>query len=140
MTLNGHAYTPGCVEARALVLTAPLSLWGGIDPETGAVIDRSHPALGQSIAGSVLIMPGGRGSSSSSSILAECLRRSTGPAALILAIPDPILTVGAIVAHALYGLRCPIVVCPIDGFATGALVRIDAGEDGSARISAWVPD
>jgi predicted aconitase with swiveling domain len=135
MTIDGHAYAPGRVEAPALVLTMALSFWGGIDPETGMVIDRSHPSLGTSIAGTILIMPGGRGSSSSSSILAECLRRSTGPAALVLAIPDPILTVGAIVAHTLYGRRCPIVVCPIDGFSNGTLVRIEAGEDGSARIT-----
>ncbi|CAN5767739.1 hypothetical protein BH18ACI5_BH18ACI5_28040 [soil metagenome] len=80
------------------------------------------------MTGRILVMPGGRGSSSASAVLAETIRRGTGPAGIILAIPDPILTVGALVAHSLYGLRCPIVVCPIVDFATGDQLRITAAE------------
>jgi hypothetical protein len=79
-------------------------------------------------------MPGGRGSSSSSSVLAECLRRGTGPAGLVLAIPDPILAVGALVARALYGLRCPVVVCSLEGIATGDRLRLRAHDDGTAQV------
>jgi predicted aconitase with swiveling domain len=74
----------------------------------------------------VLVMPGGRGSSSSSSVLAETLRRGTGPVALVLSAADPILTVGAIVAEALYGIRCPIVVCSTDAIESGAHTRVHA--------------
>jgi predicted aconitase with swiveling domain len=86
------------------------------------------------VTGTILVMPGGRGSSSSSSVLAEALRRGTGPAGIVLAAPDPILTVGAIVAELLYGLRCPIVVCDIDGLATGVRVRVAAGDPEAARV------
>ena len=96
MIRAAQALTAGAAEGPALVLSGPLSFWGGIDVETGTVIDRSHPDLGACITGSVLVMPGGRGSSSSSSVLAETLRRGTGPVAIVLSIPDPILTVGAI--------------------------------------------
>jgi uncharacterized protein len=130
----GQAYAPGSAEAPALVLSEPLSFWGGIDVATGRVIDRSHPDLDRVITGLVLVMPGGRGSSSSSSVLAECLRRGTGPAAILLEIPDPILTVGAIVAHTLYALRCPIVVCPIAGIVSGDRVRVHAELNGPAQI------
>ncbi|MBA3638256.1 MAG: DUF126 domain-containing protein [Acidobacteriota bacterium] len=52
-------------------LAAPFSFWGGVDVETGRVIDHSHPDLGQLITGRVLVMPGGRGSSSASSVFAD---------------------------------------------------------------------
>ncbi len=135
MTREATPLAPGDAGGRALVLRDALSFWGGIDIETGRVIDRSHPDLGACVTGTILVMPGGRGSSSSSSVLAETLRRGTGPAGIVLSVPDPILTVGAIVAHALYGIRCPIVVCSIDGFATGDHLRVEAGADGVALVS-----
>jgi predicted aconitase with swiveling domain len=132
---NGRGYTPGDVEAPALVLRAPLSFWGGVQVETGQVIDRAHPDRGAWIGGQVLVMPGGRGSSSSSSVLAECLRRGTGPAAIVLSVADPILTVGAIVAQSLYDLRCPIVVCAIEGLTTGDRIRVQATAAGAASLT-----
>ena len=126
MTREARGYTEGEAAGVALVLSAPLSFWGGIDVETGRIIDNSHPDLGQQVTGRILVMPGGRGSSSASAVLAESIRRATGPAGIILAIPDPILTVGALVARALYGLRCPIVVCDIGGISTGDEVHIEA--------------
>jgi len=123
-----RAYAPGDATGAALVLSQALSFWGGIDVDTGNIIDRSHPELGMNVTGRILVMPGGRGSSSASAVLAETIRRGTGPSGIILATPDPILTVGAIVARALYGLRCPIVVCPIDQFVTGDELRISAAE------------
>jgi len=135
MNRTGQSCAAGHADAAALVLSEPLSFWGGVDVESGRIIDRSHPDLGATIAGLVLVMPGGRGSSSSSSVLAECLRRGTGPAGIVLEVPDPILTVGAIVSGVLYDRRCPIVVCPIDGLATGAHLRVEAGETGPAQIT-----
>jgi predicted aconitase with swiveling domain len=108
MILNGIFLIEG--EARGPVLaTAPLSFWGGYDPETGIVIDRSHPALGAALAGRILVMPSGRGSSSSSTVLAEAIRLGTAPAAIVLSEPDPILVIGALVAQRLYARTCPIV-------------------------------
>ena len=122
-----RSYAAGTAEGAALVLAEPLSFWGGVDATTGRVIDRSHPDLGSCITGTILVMPGGRGSSSSSSVLAETVRRGTGPAGIVLASPDPILTVGALVAESLYGIRCPIVVGTIDELRTGVRVRIEDG-------------
>jgi hypothetical protein len=134
MTCPAQSYAAGEAEGPALVLAETLSLWGGIDVQTGRIIDHAHPDHGQSISGTILVMPGGRGSSSSSSVLAEAIRRGTGPAGIVLAVPDPILTVGALVAQALYGLRCPIVVCDIVGLATGDRIQIRAADTGPARV------
>jgi predicted aconitase with swiveling domain len=111
-------------EARGelLRLSQPLSLWGGLDPETGLIIDRSHPQVGRSMTGVIVSMSHGRGSSSSSSVLAEALRIGTGPAGFILANPDSIMVVGSLVANRLYGTNCPIVCGPLPAGSTGTWV------------------
>jgi predicted aconitase with swiveling domain len=76
-------------------------------------------------------MPSGRGSSSASSVLAEAIRLGTAPAAIFLTAPDPIITVGAIVARKLYGKTCPILVCELPDFQSlvdGQRVRVVARE------------
>ena len=124
----------GEAEGRALLFSQPLSFWGGVDPETGDVTDHSHPGLGQNVAGKILVMPSGRGSSSSSSVLAEAIRRGTAPAGILLQRPDPILAVGAIVAQFLYGISMPLVVCDIAGIVSGDRVAIGAGADDRAIV------
>ena len=99
-------------DVTALVLDEPLSLWGGVDPATGAVIDAHHPQRGANVSGRVLVMASGRGSSSSASVLAEAVRAGTAPAAIVLGEPDLILSIGAAVAEELYGVRVPVVVLP----------------------------
>lgn len=134
MRRDAQSLARGEGEGLALVLSEPLSFWGGIDVETGTIIDHSHPQRGQNVAGRVLVMPGGRGSSSASAVLAEAIRLGTAPAAIVLATPDPILTVGAIVAQFLYGLQCPIAVCPIDGLATGDPLLVRCEDFGPAQV------
>ena len=123
---------PGSVTARAIVLREPLSLWGGMDPASGRVIDARHPQRGASLAGRVVVMPAARGSSSSSSVLAEAVRAGFAPAGILLAETDLILAVGAAVAEELYGVRVPIVVVApeeLAGVADGQVVTIsDDGE------------
>jgi predicted aconitase with swiveling domain len=131
---TGTFQLAGAAEGQALVFSHPLSFWGGIDAETGDITDHSHPGLGQNVAGRILVMPSGRGSSSSSSVLAEAIRRGTAPAGILLQRPDPILAVGAIVAEFLYEIRMPLVVCDIAGIASGDGIIIGAGEDGAAIV------
>ncbi len=109
----------GTAVGELLRLTEPLSLWGGLDPETGLVIDRRHPQLGLSVTDTILAMPHGRGSSSSSSVLAEALRLGTGPAGFVLDSPDSILVIGSLVAKLLYGTDCPIVCGVLPEGSTG---------------------
>lgn len=137
MIFTGRALVGGRAAGKVAAL-GPLSFWGGYDPVTGLVVDRTHAALGRSLAGSILVMPGGRGSSSSSAVLAEAIRLGTAPAAIVLSEPDAILVVGAMVAEALYKGTCPIVV--LAGADHAALARAaDAdvvAEGGTARVTA----
>ncbi len=100
------------IHGEALVLDEPLSLWGGLDPATGRIVDARHPQRGASVSGRVLAMSAVRGSSSSSSVLAEAVRAGTAPLAVLLGERDLILSVGSAVAEELYGVRVPIVVWP----------------------------
>ena len=134
MKVTGRGQTAGTAEGPAVVLREAVSFWGGIDVDSGRITDRAHPDAGTSVSGAVLIMPGGRGSSSSSSILAEMLRKGTAPVAIVLTVADPILPVGAIVAASLYGCYCPIVVCPLEGVRSGDFVRVRSPGDGTAEV------
>lgn len=130
--MKGRVLAAGAATARALVLREPLSLWGGMDPATGELIDAHHPQRGASLAGRVLVMAAVRGSSSASSVLAEAVRAGCAPAAILLGETDLILAVGAAVAEELYGVRLPVVVLPPAELAQirdDALLRVD--EDGS---------
>ena len=99
---------PGAAPRRALRLDEPLSFWGGLDPATGHNHRPRHPQRGANVAGRILVMPSGRGSSSGSAVLAEAIRLGTGPAAIVLLERDAIVVVGAMVAAELYGRECPV--------------------------------
>lgn len=122
--------TPGIARGPVLVLDEPLSFWGGLDPTTGVLIDVHHPQAGERLAGVVLWMPSGRGSSSSSYVFAEAIRAGTAPAAVVLGEADAIVALGAIVAAELYGIEVPVIVAPRAGLATGAIATVhSAGGD-----------
>jgi predicted aconitase with swiveling domain len=128
--VKARVLADGAGDGRALVLGEPLSLWGGIDPGTGIIIDGRHPQRGISVEGRVLVMRSVRGSSSSSSVLAEAVRAGRAPAAILLGERDLILAVGAAVAEELYGRRLPILQLDPAQLATvadGALVSIVEG-------------
>jgi predicted aconitase with swiveling domain len=132
---EARALVPGTAEGTLLVLDEPLSFWGGLDPETGDVVDVRHPQRGANVVGRILVMPSGRGSSSSSSVLAEAIRAGTAPAAIVLGQADPILALGAIVARELYGKVTPVVVATDPSLRTGAVAKITATRE-TARIEA----
>lgn len=133
--MSERVLSPGSATGPAAVLDEPLSLWGGFDPATGVLSDPHHPQRGAVLAGRVVIMPAARGSSSSSSVLAEAARAGTVPAAILLGEPDHILAVGAAVAEELYGIRIPIVVLPPDRLSRiteGQSVTV--GRDGTVTV------
>lgn len=124
------------ISGRALVLEEGLSLWGGMNPATGELIDTHHPQRGASLTGRIVVMPSARGSSSSASVLAEAVRAGTAPAAIVLGEPDLILAVGAAVAAELYGVVVPIVVVGADELAEIADgIEIRIGENGMVRTA-----
>lgn len=125
----------GLADGPALRLDEPLSFWGGVDPGSGEIIDARHPQRGNSVSGRVLVMSSVRGSSSSSSVLAEMVRAGCPPAAILLGEPDLILAVGAAVAEELYAIRVPIVQLPSEELASipdGAAISV--GEGGEVSL------
>jgi predicted aconitase with swiveling domain len=126
--MRGRVLAPGSATGPAVILAAPLSLWGGFDPATGRLVDPHHPQHGAELAGKVVVMPSARGSSSSSSVLAEAARAGTAPAAVVMGEPDHILAIGAAVAEELYGVQVPVVVLGAEDLARlpdGVTVRLE---------------
>jgi len=117
------------VEGAVLASEEPLSFWGGYDPATGEIIDRRHPLSGFRAGGTILVVPGTRGSSTTTAVLLEAVRAGTAPAAIVADRADPFVSLASIVAEELYGQRLPLFV---GDAATLARVRAAA----RARISA----
>ncbi|HVE09774.1 MAG TPA: DUF126 domain-containing protein [Paraburkholderia sp.] len=117
------------------LVVEPLSFWGGYDAGQGRIVEPAHPQHGQSLAGKVMLMPRAKGSSSSSSVLAEAIRNGTGPAAIVLVEADLIVAIGVIVAQELYGANVPLVTVDAAAFAAlcaaGSPLHVDAGGDGA---------
>ena len=108
--IQAEVLVPGTAgSGEALVLTAPISFWGGVDPKTGNVADVRHPQCGENVAGKVLFVPGTIGSSSASAVLMELVHNGRAPTAIVLHEPDAILLLGLIVACEM-GWQTPVAV------------------------------
>jgi len=134
--LIGKSVVAGSAEGVALVCREPLSLWGGLNPRTGEIIDRRHELSGEMAAGRVLVLPQGKGSSTGSAILLESVRSGVAPAAIInLKAADPIIALGSIVADELYNKPVPIVVLPEEAFySINKGDRLTIEPDGTVKV------
>jgi hypothetical protein len=117
IALQAEPIVAGRAEGSILATSEPLSFWGGIDPETGEIIDRHHELSGQNLTGRVLALPSGRGSCSASGVLLEAICNGKGPAAIIISRVDPIVGLGSILAEELYGRVVPVAVLAPTDFA-----------------------
>ncbi len=98
--LKAEPLLPGpAVIAPVLVLSAPISFWGGVDPMTGDIVDVRHPECGLNVAGCILALPGTIGSSSASAVLLELVHGGRAPAAMLVDHADAILLLGLVVAR-----------------------------------------
>lgn len=102
MTRKTHLFArivqPGRAAGRALVSEEPIGFLGGVDPDTGLVIEPGHPLEGQSVTGRVLVFPTGKGSTVGSYTLYRLARNGLAPAAIVNAEADPVVAVGAVIA------------------------------------------
>lgn len=96
--LRGRVIKRGCVEGEALVSRQPIGFLGGVDPETGLVIEPGHELQGQCVTGKILVFPTGKGSTVGSYILYRLARAGLGPAGIVNAVGEPIVAVGAIIS------------------------------------------
>jgi predicted aconitase with swiveling domain len=135
MVLNSRALISGDARGSLLVSQEPLSFWGGYDSDTGEVVDRRHPLSGENASGRILAIPGTRGSSTTTAVLLESVRRGTAPSAILTSDVDTFLALAFIVAEEMYGKSPPLLVLRKEDFVrlvSGHYARIKS--DGTVII------
>jgi len=120
MILQGRTIYQGKVAGQALVTAQSISFFGGVDPETGVVVERGHQLEGQSIAGKVLVFPTGKGSTVGSYTLYRLKSNGLAPAAIINAACETITAVGCIIAE----IPC-VDQIEIEKISSGAQIQIE---------------
>lgn len=122
MRYEGRAIFQGRTEGEALVTHMGISFFGGVDPDTGIVLERGHELEGQSISGKVLVFPTGKGSTVGSYTLYRLKRNGKAPIAIVNAECETITAVGCIIAE----IPC-VDHIPVDQLQSGSHVTVDAG-------------
>jgi predicted aconitase with swiveling domain len=89
----------GRAKGEALVSPDPIGFLGGVDPDTGVVIEKGHPLEGECVTGRVLVFPTGKGSTVGSYTIYQLARNGRAPAAIVNAEADPVVAVGAIISE-----------------------------------------
>ena len=128
MKLQGRKIHPGQIQGEALVTAQGISFFGGVDPESGLVVERGHELEGQSIAGKVLVFPTGKGSTVGSYTLYRLKANGKAPLAIINAECETITAVGCIIAE----IPCLDQVS-LDRLRTGQILIINA-EEGTLEV------
>ncbi len=119
MNWQGRIIYPGKALGKSLVSTLPISFFGGVDPNTGIVVEKNHPLEGNCIAGKVLIFPTGKGSTVGSYTLYRLKKNGKAPCAIINSQCETITAVGCIIAE----IPC-IDSIPIQEIPDGVLLEI----------------
>ncbi len=129
--LTGKISHPGKAEGEVLLLTEPVSFWGGVDHH-GVIIDVHHAQHKAKMTNKILVMPSGRGSSSATAVLAELIRTGDGPLAIVMLQCDTILVIGALVSAEIYDISLPIVElnkAEYEQLSDGMMVLVDASSE-----------
>jgi predicted aconitase with swiveling domain len=99
MKLNGRVIYAGQVEGTALVSRMGISFFGGVDPDSGVVLEKGHDLEGQSIAGRVLVFQTGKGSTVGSYTIYRLKQNGKAPLAMVNRECETITAVGCIIAE-----------------------------------------
>jgi uncharacterized protein len=97
--LKGRIIYKGKAEGEALVTAMPISFYGGVDPNTGVVLEKGHELQGQSVKGKILVFPQGKGSTVGSYTLYRMKKNGVAPAGMINKECETIIAVGAIISE-----------------------------------------
>ena len=119
MELKGRTISRGVAEAEALVTTQPISFYGGVDPNTGEVIEKGHELQGKSVKDTILVFPTGKGSTVGSYTLYRMKKNGTAPVGIINKECETVVAVGAIISE----IPC-VDNIDISYIKTGDLIRI----------------
>ena len=99
MKLVGRKIYKGIAEGEAIVTKDGISFYGGVDPDTGKVVEVGHELEGQSVTGKVLVFPTGKGSTVGSYTMYRMMKNNTAPAAIVNERIDTIIAVGCIISE-----------------------------------------
>ncbi len=120
MKLRGRVVRKGHAQGEALVSREPIGFFGGVDPETGIIVESGHELEGESISDRILVFPRGKGSTVGSYTLYRLRQSGRSPAGIINAQSEAIVAVGAIIAE------IPMVdSIDISHISTGDIVSIE---------------
>lgn len=120
MELKGRIISKGTVQEEALVTSMPISFYGGVDPNTGEVIEKGHELKGKSVQGKILVFPTGKGSTVGSYTLYRLKKNGVAPAGIINRESETVVAVGAIISE----IPC-VDKIDISEIETGDLIRIE---------------
>ncbi|MFX1357773.1 MAG: DUF126 domain-containing protein [Promethearchaeota archaeon] len=123
MKLKGRKIYKGIVEAEAIVTKEGISFYGGVDPDTGKIVEVGHELEGESITGKVLVFPTGKGSTVGSYTMYRMMKNKTAPAAIINKEIDTIIAVGCIISE----IPC-VDKIDINNIKTGQKLVVDGSE------------
>jgi predicted aconitase with swiveling domain len=129
MKLQGRKICPGRAEGEALVTSMGISFFGGVDPESGVIVEKGHELEGQSIRGKILAFPTGKGSTVGSYTLYRLKHNGAAPAAIVNRQCETITAVGCIIA----GIPC-VDLIPIEQLQSGVKLAVD-GEQGTVELA-----
>ena len=128
MNLHGRTIYKGTAQGEALVTSMGISFFGGVDPNTGIVVEKGHQLEGQAIGGKVLVFPTGKGSTVGSYTLYRLKMNGVAPVAIVNAQCETITAVGCIIAE----IPC-VDRIPIEQLKTGTILKID-GQRGHVEV------
>jgi len=129
--LKGRSVYSGIAEGEALVTQTALPGYGGVDPETGNIIDRFHELYGENITNKIMVIRGAKGSSGWAGTFHMARILGTAPAGIIFTIMTSKICLGIVAMK-----RPAITELEIDPFKvieTGDYIRLD-GDKGEITI------
>ena len=98
MEIRCRSIARGNASGEALVSKEPIGFLGGVDPNTGEIIEEGHELKGENVSGKILVFPNGKGSTVGSYVMLQLAKNGKAPAAIINTSAEPIITVGAIIS------------------------------------------
>ena len=98
MKLNGRGLVEGKASGKLLVTGQQLSFLGGVDSDSGTVVDMDHELYGKNLAGVVLALPYTVGSSVGAYVIYNLHKKDLGPAAIVAVKGDITLVSGCALA------------------------------------------
>lgn len=123
---RGRKIVGGYGEGKALVSLTPISFYGGINPESGVVVERGHELEGELVSHRILVFPTGKGSTVGSYTIYQMEKLKTAPAGIIMRETEIIVATGCAMAG--IPLVDRLEADPLKSIETGDHIRLYGDE------------